>query len=74
MKCTYCGEETDVQYRLDDTTPAFQGMCKHCALYLGETATVCHDCKCLSRIVYKLRGHYYCKQCFLREAEITEGE
>lgn len=33
MKCTCCGEETDVQYRLDDATPVFQGMCRHCVLY-----------------------------------------
>lgn len=77
MKCTYCGEETDVQYRLDDVTPALQGMCRHCALNWGETATVCNDCKKVlgrTRTAYELRGHYYCESCFLQKAEITEGD
>ena len=73
MKCTCCGRETDVQYRLDDVTPAFQGMCRMCILYFGEKDMVCYDCgKLLSR-TYELRGHYYCKECFLLKAEITKG-
>ena len=74
MKCTHCGGETDVQYRLDDVTPVFQGMCRWCALYWGEADMVCHDCrKWLGRTAYKLRGNYYCEQCFLQKAEITKG-
>lgn len=74
MKCTCCGVETDVQYRLDDAAPVFQGMCEHCALHWGETDTVCYDCrKWLGRTVYELRGHCYCASCFLQEAKITKG-
>lgn len=74
MKCTCCGEETNIQYRLDDVTPAFQGMCRHCALNWGETDMICYDCRNrLGRTAYGLRGHYYCVSCFLQEAKITKG-
>ena len=74
MKCTYCGMETDVQYRLDDTTPALQGMCRHCALNWSETDVICHGClKSIGRTAYFFRGHYYCVSCFLQEAKITKG-
>jgi len=74
MKCTRCGGETNVQYRLNDITPAFQGMCRMCALYWGEKDTRCYNCgKLLSRI-YELRGNYYCKECFLKKAAITKGD
>ena len=73
MKCTRCGEETDVQYRLDDVTPAFQGVCKRCALYWSVTGIVCYDCGCtLGRAAHELRGHYYCEECFLQEAKIPK--
>lgn len=39
MKCTCCGEETNIQYCLDDAIPAFQGMCRHCALNWSECSS-----------------------------------
>lgn len=75
MKCTRCGEETEKTYRVMDDAPAYQNVCRRCALYLCETETVCYDCeKWLGRTVYELHGHYYCEQCFLQEAEIPKGE
>lgn len=74
MKCTCCGEETNAQYRLNDVAPAFQGMCRHCALNWGEKDMVCYNCrKWLGRMAYELRGRYYCEECFLQKAEITKG-
>lgn len=73
MKCTCCGEETDVQYRLGDAAPAFQGMCRRCVLNWGEIDMACYDCgKWLSRTAYKLYGKYYCVQCFLKNTVITD--
>jgi predicted amidophosphoribosyltransferase len=73
MKCTCCGEEAEKIYRVLDSVPVY--VCKQCALNWGETDTVCIDCGTqLGRTAYELHGRYYCEQCFLREAEITEGE
>lgn len=70
MKCTLCGEEAEKTYRVMDDAPAFRNVCRRCALYWGETAPICYDCrKWLGRTAYELRGHYYCEQCFLQEAE-----
>lgn len=75
MKCTCCGEETEKTYRILNDAPMFQNVCRRCALYWGETDTVCYNCrKWLGRTAYELREHYYCEQCFLQEAEITKGE
>lgn len=79
MRCACCNKETQTLYRIKDTSPKSQGVCKECALCSCIFKVSCSDCRqwlglnaynTLGRVIYEYQRHYYCEQCFLKRTEI----